>query len=86
MALSLLALSKGQTSGSKLAGPFLRSDLWLLAGWLFLKARLVAPNRLALSKGHTCVALSLLVLSKGQASGSKTASPFLRLDLWLTTG
>ena len=76
MALSLLALSKGQTSGSKPAGPFLRSDLWLLASWLFLKARLVAPNRLALSKGHTCVDLSLLVLSKGQTCGSQPADTF----------
>ena len=66
MALSLLALSKGQTSGSKLASPFLRPELWLIAGWPFIKARLVAPSRLALLKGQTC--------------GSKPTGTFKRLN------
>ena len=63
MALSLLALSKDQTCGSKSVGAFKRPDLWLL-------------SPLALSKDQTCgskpagifkipdFALSLLALSK----------------------
>ena len=69
VALSRLALSKDQTSGSKPYGTSLMPDFELYAVCHILNAKLQDLSRLALLKDQT--------------SASKPFDTFKRLDLWL---
>ena len=74
MASSLLAFSKGKTSGSKVAGPFKKPDLWH-----FQKAsvatpepgqtRMASPNRNPVDTRLILFILQLITFSFSKVSG-----------------